>query len=389
MMFRALFVAFFGMVFLLPTAVFAAPLKNTLEISGWIPYWRTATGTADVIPHLDTLTTVHPFVYTLKNDGTINDAGGMNAEPWLSFMAQAREKKIRVIPTVMSGSGELLHKILSKYESRIKLEDDITALVMENNFDGIDIDFEAKLVETKPYFSLFLKGLYQRMGKKWVYCTIESRTPVSSRYLDTVPKDATQYANDYVAINKYCDRVQIMTYDQGTVDRRLSAAAEGPYVPVSDPVWVEKVIKLAAQTISKKKLVLGIPTYGYEWTARPMSGNTYEYDLLWAFNPRYALEFAAANGLTPTRNSAGELSFIYLSSALATSTNTVSTLGVPIVSAAVGPAIAIQQTFNIMWWSDSVAIAQKIAIAKKLGLRGVAIFKFDGGEDQRMWDLLK
>src|SRR5205085_1467678 len=98
------------------------------------------------------------------------------------------------------------------------LEDDITALVMANNFDGIDIDFEAKLTQTRPYFSTFLKGLYQRMGKKWVYCTIESRTPVSSRYPDgNVPADATDYANDYVAINRYCDRVQIMAYDQGSV----------------------------------------------------------------------------------------------------------------------------------------------------------------------------
>jgi spore germination protein YaaH len=43
----------------------------------------------------------------------------------------------------------------------------------------------------------------------------------------------------------------------------------------------------------------------------------------------------------------------------------------------------------MMWWGDSVSVAQKIALAKQLGVRGVAVFKFDGGEDPRIWDVLK
>lgn len=373
--------------FVLPSAASAAPVKNTLEVSGWLPYWRIASSTKDVLPNLDYLTTVHPFGYTLMEDGTVFDAAIMHDPPWPEFVAAAKAKKVRVIPTVMSGSGELLHKILSNTKTRIKLEDEITAIVMENNFDGIDIDFEAKLVETKPYFSLFLKGLYQRMGKKWVYCTIESRTPIPSRYPNgNAPKDAGQYSNDYAEINKYCDRVQIMTYDQGQVDRKLSGAAQVPYAPVSDPLWVEKVLKLASQTISKKKLVLGVPTYGYEWAILPKLDGGYTYKLLWAFNPRYALDFAAARGLTPMRNIAGELSFIYTPNI---STTAPQVLGVPSASAVVGPGAADMQPFNMMWWSDHIAIAQKIAIAKQLGIRGVAVFKFDGGEDQRTWDVLK
>ena len=381
---QRVFLFLFGAAFLIPTVVDAAPVKATMEVSGWIPYWREVEGTADVIGRLDYVTTIHPFGYTFTEDGILNDAMGIADEPWKTLIAEAKKKKVRVIPTIMSGNGELLHRILSNSKTRIALEDEIAALVKREGFDGIDIDFEAKLAETKPYFSLFLKGLYQRMGNKWVYCTIESRTPLDSRYEGTPPQNAGIYANDFVQINKYCDRVQIMAYDQGSIDVKLNALG-GPYVPVADAAWVEKVMKLAAKTISKRKLVLGIPTYGYEYGVTPLSVSGYRYERKWAFNQKYALDLAAQYGVVPSRNRAGEMSFSYIP----VQQTTPSVVGVPVESQAVGPAVAAQQPFNIVWWSDAIAVAQKMAIAKKLGLRGVAIFKFDGGEDQRIWDTLQ
>lgn len=383
--------------FVLPVGAEAATAPK-FEVSGWIPYWKAASGTVDALAHLDQLTTIHPFVYTLKSDGTLFDAAGIDEEPWASLIAAAKAKKVRVIPTVMSGSGAAIHALLSDTTSRIKLEDDITALVKANNFDGIDIDFEGKYAETRPYFSLFLKGLYQRMGNKWVTCTIESRTPLSSRYDGTPPKDATLYANDFVAINKYCDRVNIMAYDQGAIDVKLNKAKTGPYVPVADVAWVKKAVELASQTISKKKIIIGVATYGYEYTVTPLNVG-YNYDLQWSFNHKYALSLAAALGIKPVRNQAGELSFSYLRSALPQSVLDAAAAGnidvnnnfdhasnPTVQQTAARPSSA--QPFDIVWWSDAQAIKDKVTLAKKLGVRGVAIFKIDGGEDPAMWGVL-
>lgn len=385
--------AFFLIFALLPAHAHAASAK--FEISGWLPYWRAATSTADVAAHLQYLTEINPFGYTVKTDGTLYDAMGVDQEPWASLIATAKAKKVRVIPTVMWSNAEAIHRILSNTTTRRALEDAITALVKEKGFDGIDIDFENKKSETKPYFSLFLKGLYQRMGNKWVTCDIEPRTPLSSRYEGTPPKDATDYANDYVQINKYCDRVHVMAYDQGAIDVRLNAARAAPYIPLSDPAWVEKVITLTAQTISKKKLVIGIPTYGYEYSVTPLSQSGYRYDLQWAFNPRYGTDLATQLGVTPLRNSSNELSFIYKPSTnVAVSDPTEHTQDSPFAPAVTlysQAAIAAQITppFNVVWWSDATAIADKVALAHKLGVRGIAIFKFDGGEDPNMWNILK
>ncbi|HVZ75780.1 MAG TPA: glycosyl hydrolase family 18 protein [Candidatus Paceibacterota bacterium] len=372
-----------GLVSLTPSFAHAAQLKSSLEVGGWIPYWREDQGVADVLPHIDDFTAIYPFGYTVSSDGVLYDAMGIADDPWKGLIAQAKADHVRVIPTIMWSDGAQIYNTLSNSTTRIALEDQIAALVMREGFDGIDIDFENKTAATKDYFSTFLKGLYQRMGQKWVYCTIESRTPLSSRYTGTPPADATIYANDFAQINNYCDRVQIMAYDQGTIDVKLNAAANNaPYAPVADPAWVTKVVQVAEQSISKKKIILGIPTYGYEYQVTPLSQQGFSYDTLWSFDPNYALELAASYGITPMRNTAGELSFSYIPS------STPAVAGVPTAATALGPAAASAQTFNLLWWDDAVSVAQKIALAKQLGLRGVAIFKLDGGEDQRIWGVL-
>lgn len=362
-----------------------------IEVSGWIPYWRTATGTADALAHLDQFTEINPFGYTLDSQGLLADPMHIQNEPWTSLIAAAKAKGIRVIPTVMWSDSDAIHNTLSNAQKRVDLEDTLATLVQAENFDGIDIDFENKYAKDKAYFSTFLKGLYQRMGKKWVMCTIEARTPLAERYDGTPPADTGIYANDFNAINKYCDRVRLMAYDQGAIDVKLNDAAAGPYIPVSDPKWVESVVKLAAQSISKNKLMIGIPTYGYEYTVRPLTEG-YSYDLQWAFNPKYALDLAAQFHLTPVRNSAGELYVAYQPQTMSTTTEDVSPysnlLAPPISVAHAASPVEGLGTFNIAWWSDAQAVADKVALAKKLGVRGVSIFKIDGGEDPGMWSVL-
>lgn len=339
-----------------------------------------------------------PFGYTVRSDGTLNDRMNISEEPWKSFIAAAKAAKVRVVPTVMWGSGTEIHEILSDTKKRIALEDAIAKLVKDNGFDGIDIDFEAKRPETINYFSTFLKGLYQRMGTKWVYCTVEARMPLEHRYPAgaTIPPDATEYANDYTAMNKYCDRVEIMAYDQGTVDKLLNAARSAPYAPVADPLWVGSLVNVAAQSISKNKLIIGIPTYGYEYTVTPLPGGGQQYKVLWPFNPNYATQIAATLGITPRRTSANEIGFTYdpkLLAAIAPTggdiTQTQQAAATTSVAQNLGSQIDTTQPFNYMTWSDAQAIADKITLAHQLGVRGVAFFSLGGAEDQAMWSFLK
>lgn len=385
---------------LTPVATFAAT-TSSFEVSGWLPYWRGATSTSDVLPHLDALTEVNPFVYTVKSDGTLSDNAPLNQEPWLSFMAAAKQKKVRVIPTIMWSNGDAIHAMLSNAKKRQAFETLIANTVKQNGFDGIDIDFEGKKAEDKNNFSLFLKGLYQRMGTKWVMCTIESRTPTSSRYYGTsVPPDAEIYANDFVEINKYCDRVRIMAYDQQGIDQQLATQAASSsqlYAPIADPAWVSKVVQLASKSIKKSKIMIGVPTYGYEYAVTAYANNEYMYDILWTFNPGYATQIATQYGVTPTRNAQGEMFLTYVSTSSATTTAPISSVPYSQLAAAAAAADSASTaatasnthtSFRMLEWSDAQSVNDKIKLAKSLGVRGISIFKLDGGEDQNLWSVL-
>lgn len=373
------------------------PATGSFEISGWVPDWRSASGTADVLPHLNQLTSVMPFGYSVSGSGHLIDHAKITQEPWSSFITAAKQKKVRVVPTVFWGDGVATQKILSNTSTRVALEDEIANMVRQNNFDGVDIDFEAKQSQTRDYFSTFLKGLYQRLTGKWVYCTVEARQPLEDRFSPgaTIPADATDYANDYTQMNKYCDRVEIMAYDQGTIDLRLNIARSAPYAPVADPGWVESLVILAAQNISKNKIIIGIPDYGYEYQVTPSAGS-FQYERLWAFNPPYAMKIAAQLGIVPYRTSANEIGFIYdpnkLKAIAPTGSDMTQTQQLTDASSVVqndGSQVNTNQPFNYITWSDPQAIADKVTVARKLGVRGVAIFSFGGAEDQTMWNVLK
>ncbi len=380
-----------------PTSTKARPF----EISGWIPYWRTATGTADVLPHIAQFTEINPFGYTVKQNGSLYDAAKIDQGAWDKLFVEARATKVRVVPTVMWSDTDAIHTVLSDPTLRSAHVQAIVDMVNSHNFDGVDIDYEGKKASDRDNYSAFLKELYAKMGKKMVMCTIEARTPPDSLY-KTIPVDL-EYANDFKAINKYCDRVKLMTYDQESADLKLNTSSKGLYTPIADPSWVTKVVNLAAKDISKNKIEIGIATYGYIYQVMPYADGTgYDYTLLEAFNPTYATDLAKSLGITPIRNAAGELSFSYVPTSLSNNglmnqaqlsayapTNTQTALLASAGASQLASSQGKQAPFYLLWWSDSKAIADKVTLAKQLGVRGVAVFKFDGGEDQNIWSVLK
>lgn len=384
-------------------AAFAAS-RSSLEVSGWIPYWRTEAGTKDAQKNLSVFTELNPFAFSVKMDGTLADTLNIENSNWQKLIKDARRKKIDIIPTVMWSDTQNIHAILSNPVQRAVHIAAIVDMVEKGDFDGVDIDYEGKLADTRPHFSAFLHELGDALDGKRLHCTIEARMPIEARFVGAPPANI-EYANDLPEINKACDRVRIMTYDQQTADVQLNAAARAAgdiYAPVADVAWVEKVVEYMAQDIDKEKMSLGVATYGYIYQLMPNSTSPgFSYIKMEAFNPGYATDLAKKLRITPERNRAGELSFTHVPKDQVASLPTQKELerlaprGTTTANLAAAGALALlkregrQAPIEYLTWSDAGAIEQKVDLAKRMGLAGVSIFKIDGGVDPAMWRVLR
>lgn len=376
-----------------------APISNVsaasdLEVGGWIPYWQDTMGTASASKHLNKLDTIYPFAFEVSSVGIPLDKADLSEDKWQDLFDEARDEGVDVVPSILWNDGAEIHKVLSNPTWR-RLHIEIIARYVEaGDFDGINIDYESKLSDTKDHFSLFLKELKARLDGKLLTCTVEARMPPENRWRD-VPANI-EYANDYKEMAKYCDAVELMTYDQQRADLLLNDTKKGePYIPVADVDWVESVLELALKDFSANQIMLGVPTYGRKWTLTVAPEWYKEYKGNGAINLPDAKEWAEDNDVTPGENVAGEKSYTFFDPK--SPFKILDVLPVPDGTRVGFEAAAKALLFanltkmevpvELVWYSDADAIGDKVDLAKQYGLKGVAIFKVDGEEDRDIWEL--
>ncbi len=358
--------AFLGLI-LSPVSVSAATKAN-FSYGAWFPFWKKADAILKFTSNIDRFHEISLFSYDVQKDGTLKDRLKMQSGPWSGWLTALHDLNIKILPTVAWFNGDEIDKILSNKNLRKAHIKEIMSLATAVPYNGVDIDYENKKAETGKYFSAFIKELSAALHakKKILACSIEPRTPLSSRFT-TIPKDVA-YANDYKVLNSYCDEVRIMAYDQGNIDLLLNKTKGSNgnyYAPVADADWVEKIIEETAKTISRKKIVLGIPTYGAEYLIANDNGSI-TYKRLNSITYKAAVDLAKSLNITPVRNSAGELSFTYNAASSSQ------------------PA-----SIHFVSFTDASAVNAKIELAKKDKLKGAMIFKIDNDGDPLLWSGLK
>ncbi len=371
----------------------AAPIQKPAKFyyAAWLPFWKSESGSEDVAIHLDSINEISPFSYKLNSTGGLIDQLDIGSGSWDGWFSAVHDLNVKVIPTVAWFDGPSIQKLLSSSGKRRKEEDLLAGLVKEKNFNGIDIDFESMLPATRPYFSLFIQGLAERLhpSKKLLTCTVVPRTPLASLY-NVIPPNVV-YSENYSVLNQYCDEVRVMAYDQGPIDLQLDASKGNGtlYAPVADLDWAKKVVSEAVKFINPRKIMLGVPTYGYEYQVSWDLGVT-KYERVRSFTFLQAMDRADALGVAPARNNAGELSFTFASS---THVNNVPSVLVSEVPSTQPVELKTQNpnatTTFFVSFPDAQSSADKIAFAKKMNLRGVVFFKADGELDPATWLELK
>jgi spore germination protein YaaH len=369
---------------------------SAMEVGAWVPWFGGDAAPKSATKNIDDLDVIYPFVYEVTADGSLVSKANLKNTAWKDLFKTAKKNKVPVIPTVAWFDGDQIHSVLSNSSKRKKHIAEIVEMVNDNDFAGVNIDYEQKKSATKDDFSKFLKELNSALKKKTLTCAIEARTPPDSLYKN--PPDNIEYANDYKAINKHCDTVEIMTYDQQRADIKLNNERKGvPYMPVADNDWVEKVIKLAVKDIDKDKILLGVPTYGRAWDVTVAPEWYKDYARVASLNQPRILELSKKYNSPVGRTAGGEAVISYFPedsvyrvfNALPTPAGTPKGFEAAAKALQVATIANIELPVRFVTWSDAEAIEDKFDLIDKYNLKGTAIFKVDGEEDPKIWKAIK
>lgn len=223
-----------------------------LEQTGWVPVWDYAAGINSLDSVGESFASVSPVFYSVHHDGTLIDRRPAN---WESIKSVTTKHNLKLIPSISLFDADQFQKAVSGSNYNTHLQSIISA-VMDNGFDGIDIDYEMIYrTDGSKYIQLIkdLKEAFKGSGKT-LSVTVMAKwgdIPYSS-----LPE--TREVQDYKKIGELVDELRIMTYDYTP----STSATPGPIGP-SD--WIDKVLQYATTKTDPSKIWLGIHLYGYEW----------------------------------------------------------------------------------------------------------------------------
>jgi len=364
------------------------------DVGAWIPWWSGQAGAESALDNIRDIDIIYPFVFEVGEGGRLINKVNFGDEHWENLFEEADDQRVDIIPTIAWFDGLAIHETLSDKRKRKVHIDEIVDMVKKHRFDGVNIDYESKLSITIDYYSDFLEELEDELGRRDLTCTIEARTPPESRWRQ-VPVNI-EYANDYEALNRHCDWVEIMAYDQQRADIKLNDERRGvPYSPVADIDWVEKVIELALEDIDEDKIMLGVATYGRAWDVTVASDWYRDYDQVASLNHSRILELADKYDSPIGRTEGGEAVITYfpedsawnILNALPTPEGTPKGYEAAAKALFVATYADIDVPVRFVSWSDSKAIEDKLDLVEDYRLKGVAVFKVDGEEDPKIWSL--
>jgi spore germination protein YaaH len=197
-------------------------------------------------------------------------------------------------------------------------------------------------------------------------------------------------------MNRYCDWVEIMAYDQQRADILLNDQRRGvPYAPVADTEWVEHVLEFALEDFDEDKVMLGVATYGRAWDVTVAPEWYRDYERVATLNEPRIMELVEKYDVEIGRTEAGEAVITYFPEdspwrvfdALPAPAGTPKGFEAAAKALLVATYADIEIPVRFLTWSDTKAVEEKLELVDEYDLRGTAIFKIDGEEPEGLWEL--
>lgn len=242
--------------------VLVIPVTNrklgTIDVNGYAFPNINSNTLAKTLPFL---TYVSIFSYQVRPDGTlvpITDSGIISAA-----RAQ-RVAPLMVITNIKEGGSfdtALVHRILTDESVQNALLEEVVKTLKAKNYYGLDIDFEYIDRNDREAYNNFVRKTVNLLHPLGYTVTIALAPKISA------DQPGLLYGgHDYAVIGQLVDHVILMTYEWGYT--------YGPAQAVAPIDQVEKVLQYAVSVIPSKKILMGMPNYGYDWTLPFVQGSS-------------------------------------------------------------------------------------------------------------------
>ena len=195
---------------------------------------------------------VSPAFFYLDENGALQENIGKSGKNYINW---AHENGYKVWPMVSNAEAgiEVTSTIMNSYEERKKLIEKIVSLCVENNLDGINVDFENMKQEDKDLYSRFIIELTPRLKDMGMVVSVDVTAPDGS--------ETWSMCFDRNVIGDVADYIVFMAYDQyGKSSDKAGTTAGYNWVKLS----LDKFLQ--TEEIESEKIILGIPFYTRLWT---------------------------------------------------------------------------------------------------------------------------
>lgn len=231
-----------------PVGAPSAGSARPKEVHAWAPYF-TALEQITLEQNKDLIKELNFVWYQLEADGKIS--GALQSPQGVGV---SRAYGIRVVPSIQNGGfdAKRVSALIGDAAKRTAHVETIVSLVVNNRYDGIDIDYESLNAADRENFSLFIEELAAALhvNSKLLSVTVHPKTSENPGW--DGPK-----AQDWARLGKAADEFKIMVYDYS-----YSTSKAGEIAPIG---WADEVLAYAATLVPPEKTYLGVPFYGYDW----------------------------------------------------------------------------------------------------------------------------
>ncbi len=227
-------------------------------------------GLRSLVAYRHDLTGIVPFWYTIHRDGTVS------GQPEAAVMRYAARHRLWVFALVQNmGGPQVYHQLLTDPLAEHTAIENLLALCQTNGYDGLNLDFEGIAPGDGRRYTAFVAQLGSVLHRYGYYLTLS--VPAETR---SEPANPWTGAYDYRALARSADLLLVMAYDQHNGESSPGSIAAS--------AWVRRVLSYATTAVNPSRIVLGIPTYGYEWIQGQQGAVALTYDEAAALDDRYA-----------------------------------------------------------------------------------------------------